>query len=844
MLGGLILRRLYIALGLFFIFIFSLVIFGRNIPSISVATTTKTTLQGSSFPLMTLKLGENTINKLHGYSSELASREVRESITPLDTSKSFQLFIDEKKSKIKRLDYEVTDIANKKSIETNNVTAFSSEHGNKTAKITISTTLDTSTEYGLKITLTTNLSKKIYFYTRIKYYENDFFLNEKLQFVKKFHNATFGKEQNFPISKYLEANTNDDSTLAKVDIHSSVNLIQWGNLTPKRLSTVVPTIKEFNIETAAISQVYFVSAKTNDGTEIYQVKEFYRVRYSQKQLYLLHFNRTMEAVFQPNLISVTKSEMKIGITSHTDMEIAATETNKKFAFVRNGSLWYYDLTQKKLYQVFTFARNSQDYDRDYYDQHDLRILKIEDNGNISFAVYGYMNCGDYEGRVGILLYDFNAKKNQITERVYLPISTTYQQLKEDFGRYCYINNNNVFYFSLKNKVYSYNISAKHYETLTDNASTNDFMMLPDATSFVWSNATKKTHATELEILNLQTTKQSTVKAGNNESIIALGSIDSNIVYGYVRNSDIHESATGDDVLPAYKLVISTCQGEILREYQGNNTYITSASIDGNVIRLKRYKKSGNRWVKLTDDSIMNQKNNKKNSIDFTKRVTEKALTEWYISLPAGYVMDALPQEIHTNAVMITENTTMHLKTASTDTNKYYVYANGGIIASTTSAAKAIQKADEQMGSVMDSESHIVWERGGKFLSKQIANISYPAKSTSTTKACTQMLLQAAQVTVSTSDLAGNSIMKMLRNKLDNPVNLTGCTLDEVLYFVSSEHPVIGMTSEGRAVLITGYDSSHVTWMDPSTKSSKTMSLTSAEKLFESAGYVFISYVAF
>ena len=59
--------------------------------------------------------------------------------------------------------------------------------------------MNTSTEYGLEITLTTNYSKRIHFYTRVKYYDSDFFLKQKLDFVNKFHNATFGKEKGFDI---------------------------------------------------------------------------------------------------------------------------------------------------------------------------------------------------------------------------------------------------------------------------------------------------------------------------------------------------------------------------------------------------------------------------------------------------------------------------------------------------------------------------------------------------------------------------------------------------------------------------------------------------------------------
>ncbi len=49
-----------------------------------------------------------------------------------------------------------------------------------------------------------------------------------------------------------------------------------------------------------------------------------------------------------------------------------------------------------------------------------------------------MNCGDYEGRVAVILYITTCQKILFTERVYIPLETTFQQLKEDFGKYCYV----------------------------------------------------------------------------------------------------------------------------------------------------------------------------------------------------------------------------------------------------------------------------------------------------------------------------------------------------------------------------------------------------------------------
>lgn len=840
-------KHLYTFTALLFVFIISIIIFEKDIPSISVTTTTATSIQDSTFPIVYLEAEGYRINTLHGYSSKLDCGDVRESITPLNREKTFSVQIDENESVIKRLSYELWDISNNKIMEENTITALEKTDSYKVAKIELKEAMDTSTEYGMQITLTTNSSKKIHFYTRLKYYENDFFLEKKMDFVTDFHKACFDKGKTLDITKYLEANTNDDATYADVNIHSNYKLITWGELNPEILTPIVPTIKEINIETAAIQQVYFVSAETADGRETFQVKEFYRVRYSGNRIYLLYFRRTMEAMFNPDLISVNKSEFKIGISGVNDLEINSSDSNNKAAFVRNGALWYYDLKTNKLYNVFTFEKDSKDYLRDCYDQHDIKILKVDDHGNMSFLVYGYMNCGDYEGRVGMLLYDYNAEDNRIKERVYIPITKTYQQLKEDLGDFCYVNDKNIFYFSLNDRVYAYNIASKRYDVLTDNASDDNFLMLQNAHCFVWSDASATGKASNITILDLESTKALTVSSPNDQSIVVLGTIDSNIVYGFVQNSDIHDSTTGEEVLPVYKLVISDCQGNVVREYRNKNKYVTSATVDDNVIRLKRIKKNGGKWVKTSDDSIMNQKNTTVESIKLSTRVTDKSLTEKYISLPAGYLMSTKPDLLSTKSVMITENPTLHLSEENSEidsqTRKYYIYAYGGITKSTTNVAEAINLADEQMGVVMDNASHIVWERGGKFLSKQIANISYPSDTANTIKASTQMLLQAAQVTTTVSELKGNSIMRMLRNHLSTPVNLTGCTVDEILYFVSSERPVIAMLNDNHAVLITGYTSTDVTWMDPATHSSTTVALVRAEQIFQDSGYVFISFVA-
>ena len=74
------------------------------------------------------------------------------------------------------------------------------------------------------------------------------------------------------------------------------------------------------------------------------------------------------------------------------------------------------------------------------------------------------------------------------------------------------------------------------------------------------------------------------------------------------------------------------------------------------------------------------------------------------------------------------------------------------------------------------------------------------------------------------------------------VNLRGCTLDEVLYFVSGNKPVIAVTGGESMVLITGYTESTVSYYNPGSGVTVTKSLAPAQTMFEAAGNVFISYV--
>ncbi len=68
-------------------------------------------------------------------------------------------------------------------------------------------------------------------------------------------------------------------------------------------------------------------------------------------------------------------------------------------------------------------------------------------------------------------------------------------------------------------------------------------------------------------------------------------------------------------------------------------------------------------------------------------MTDKMLTEKYITLPAGFLMKGKPEITYTKYVMVTENTTFYINNPSKNaSDKYYIYAYGGITGSSSDAA--------------------------------------------------------------------------------------------------------------------------------------------------------------
>lgn len=249
---------------------------------------------------------------------------------------------------------------------------------------------------------------------------------------------------------------------------------------------------------------------------------------------------------------------------------------------------------------------------------------------------------------------------------------------------------------------------------------------------------------------------------------------------------------------------------------------------------------------ISSDFILNKASTLKENITISKRVTDVMLTEYYISLTQGYTMDAIPAFDETKNTVILEDTTVRINQPAYRENLFYAYSFGNVILVSEYPGESIKMADEYVGAVIDQTGKKVWERGAKAKKAQISDITpvYVNGTMDSLQASLKMLLSYKNVNIDTSSYSKNkeTIESFLSKYLKaTPLNLKGISLDQALYYVSQGRPVIAFKNEEKAVVITGYDATSITIIDPSEMRTKTIGIKEAADTFEEFGNVFISY---
>lgn len=807
-----------------------------------------TEMSKATLPLIYIEIGDEEVNPLRGYLTEMQGNYLRDSITPLGEDRSVNIRMETFGTDVSKLSFEVRSVDGSRLVESTEVTDYKQKEYGLDAKIVVKDLIEPETEYNLIFLLETGEGQTVRYYTRI-ILATEYFAAEKLEFVKYFNECTFDKEKAENISMYLETNSQgDNSTFGKVTINSNFNQITWGTLNVKKVFDPIMTIKEIANQTATIQMDYIVAADEGNRENRYRVKEFYRVRYTSNRIYLLNFERQMSQVFNENDSVYIGNKIMLGIQNKS-VDMVESEGGNVFAFVAEDRLFSYNVADNKFAVLYGFYDENNFDLRTVYDANDIKILSVDETGNVRFMVYGYMNRGRHEGNVGIQVYTYNSMLNTIEEEVYIPYDKSYELLKLDVAQLSYVSKDNYFYLVMDCNVYAVNLYEQTYECIAEGIVEGNFEVSNDNSMMVIQTGEDGNQCERLILMNLNTRKQTEIVSGTGNYIKPIGFMGDDLIYGIAKQSDIIKDSSGLITFPMYIVRIQNELGEVLKEYQENDIYVTGGAIVDNQLVLNRVTKNvdQNAYTTIADDQILN------NQVEVIgKNVVEEPVTESFLKIAQISVKSAIHAKtikiLTPKEVLFEGGREILLSRTAEAPERYYVYGIYGAQGVFTDSGNAVNLANSIAGVVLNDDGEYIWIRGNRSVRNQIMAITEAmvTEEKNSLVICMDTILKYEGVMRNTELLLknGDTVLSILKENLETAtiLDLSGCSLDAILYYVNKDIPVLAMLNDGNAVLIVGFNETQVVIMDPVTGTLYKKSMTEATDYFTSNGNVFITYI--
>ena len=800
----------------------------------------------ATLPMITMESGGVACNELHGNTVEMDVAYQKDCITLLGEGRQANFTVDTFGREITGISTEVRSIDGSRLIENSEVTGWKANGKSFSVSLTLKDLIDTNTQYSLTLIQELEGEQKVYYYTTILW-NDDVHISEILEFATDFHGKLYDKEVAKELTKYLEPNSKltDNGTFHKVNIHSSFQQITWGSLEPVQEDAASIRLTQISGNVASLLMDFVVSTGEGKNKIYYNVEEYYRVRYTSERMYLLDYERTMTQI--PDTTRMyANDKILLGITDENVGMMESADGNT-VVFSDMGQLLSYNAATNRLTVIFSFYDKDNADRRTLYDNHGIKILDVDEGGNVKFAVYGYMNRGRHEGETGIQIISYDNSLNTIEEEVYIPYSKSYAVLKDEMEQLLYRNRQQHVYFFLENGVYDVDLENRSAEQLVSIRQDDSLQVSENHEIIVWQEGDDINHSNQLNVRNLNTGEQTVIRAEDGEAIRPLGFMGEDIIYGVARESDIRTENSGQIFYPMYKVCISNSSGNNLKEYGQDGIYIVDCAIEGNQITLSRIQRSENgSYQEILNDQIMN---NVEEEPGQNKVVTADIdIYERYVQIQTKTTIDTKTIKVLNPKEVVFEGGRELTLDAVSEVSRYYVYNAYGVQGIYSAPGKAVKEAYDSSGVVTNDRGITVWLKGNRVSRNQIMAIkeeSVTDQKNSLT-VCLDNILRHAGITRNTEyDLAqGKTAIQILEENMTGVqvLDLSGCSLDAVLYYVNQDIPVLAILEDGEAVLVTGFNEFNVVIMEPSTGKLYKKGMNDATAWFAENGNHFITYM--
>lgn len=764
-------------------------------------------------PVVFVESNGYLLNPMHGHLQEMGNQLAMDMITVLPEDRRLKLVVREYDHMVVSVNYEIRTLSMDRLLENGLGSDINRKNGEIEVQLPIQNLINKEQEYLLKITLDTG-EKSINYYTRILWTDKDYTKSME-DLALNFTRNTFDKVQARNLAVYLETDDiTDNSSFDHVTLRSSFNQITWGDSGMSTDGIYYMTLKEFSGLMGAI-QINYESYQTDSEglTRNYRNEDNFILRYDPQRVYVMDYDRRTEEIFDGKENRFDGKRIVLGTQSTQNIELKRSKNDQYLVFKTAGSLWRYDESGKgNANCIFSFRSDSDDGLRSGYTQHDIKILSVEENGDVRFLVYGYMNRGIHEGYEGVIYYTFNSGSNTVVENFFIAVPQAFEKIKYNIDSLSYLSQSGMFYIYGGGSVYGIDTNSFEVVTIASELKPGAFAGAENGRfiAFLNSEETMTGQGSAITCINLDDNKSTDITRSGS-SLRVFGFVGDDLVYGITPENISTVKTTNGDTPVSEIHVVGTGLDE-KTNYKKENQYYSDVEVLGTRIHFTVLQESDGDYTEIGKNTIIS--NRKKNDVmegtgSFMNGILEKNL---YLEI----------KDIGTKRIEVSYPRSFSVEKASVidlnmedegrqDLFSGYVYGHfSGYYRTLQDAYRAVY---DNFGYIVDENAALIWnrtDRSAMASSKKNRNVYkdlLPLEDFNTTSRCYDDYMV---------------------------INADGLSMTSVLYYIGKGYPVIAETGS-RYRIIFSYDNHNIRWIDPETDEENLQGKKDAEEYFAAKG---------
>ncbi|ETP71085.1 hypothetical protein UYO_2971 [Lachnospiraceae bacterium JC7] len=560
-------------------------------------------------------------------------------------------------------------------------------------------------------------------------------------------------------------------------------------------------------------QICYASKMTDEnGEEKHFLNEDnFILRYDPSRIYIMNFDRKTHEVYEGNVGSYANKKLILGVGNPEDIELKKSDNNQYIAFKSNQELWLFEQDKDaKVINLFSYRSKTDDV-RANYDQHDTKILSIDDEGNVDFLVYGYINRGRHEGKCGIIYYTYDSSSETVVENFFIAMPQTFEKIKYDLEKLSYLSNDRMLYIYYDGSVYG--IDTSSFEVITIVSGLEETELISSSThqyvAYQDPDAEDMYHSKKITLLDLETNKSIDITKSSSYKRV-LGFNQDDLIYGII-DPEMAENYTLDHDIPICEIHILGPDSEEKTNYSKDGLYFTNVSVNGIRIQFDKialtaegdYKSVGNETI------ISNKKN--EDIVEGLSTYNNSLLGKvWYIDVKENgnkSLKSFAPKKFS-----VERASTIDLNISIQDSRMplFYAYSLGHYRGKTLNLRKAYELVYDDYGYVTNENGEMLWNRADKNTIVKLQR--YKEKMVD--------LLPLLNELGTINEYQDHIIL-----------NASGMDMNSALYYLNKGYPLVAYLGN-QLNLVTAYDQFNITMVSQDEQSEKIVGREDAEKLFK------------